>query len=68
MKVRAVVLGVDRKEGTVGYAPNNVPFYVQYKILKRGRKKKREVFLLARDELSAFMAMQERLRERGYKV
>ncbi len=68
MKVRAVVLSVERMEGTVGYAPNNIPFYIQYKILKRGPKKKREVFLLAQDEIAAFMAAQERLRKRGYKV
>lgn len=43
-------------------------FGIYYKLLKRGRKRMRWFYVVARDEMEAFTNAREQLRKQGYKV
>lgn len=60
--VRAAIVGVHR------YGKRTDFFVVSYRILKRGPKPIRERYWVAKDELEAFIKMQELLRKKGYKL
>lgn len=70
--IRAVVLSVrNRFHGldNSGIDPDgNYHYYVEYKILKRGRKRLLYTYVRARDEMEAFTSMRDRLRQKGYKL
>jgi len=43
-------------------------FHVVYKVLARGKKKERTLYIEAADEIGAFLGTQRWLREQGYKI
>ncbi len=61
--VRAAILRVETP-----YRPRASYCYVFYKILKKGRKRERRIYLHARDEMEAYLKARDYLRERGYKT
>lgn len=66
---RVAILGIT--DGFRGMAPDingNYHFSVRFKVLKRGRKRERWIYVAARDEMEAFTEARKKFRNMGFKL